>query len=58
MNYHGNIISGGVVAGGVAVLPNTGENNILRYVAVATIVTGIILLILQIVVAWRKKHQR
>lgn len=57
MNYYGNTISYGSVVAGVAVLPNTGNNSILRYVAVATIITGIILMILQIVVIWYKKHR-
>lgn len=58
MNYQGSVIGGGTVVAGVAVLPKTGEGSILRYVTVATIVTGVILLILQIVVIWRKRRRR
>lgn len=57
MNYHGETIGGGAVITGVAVLPNTGTNSILRYVTVAVIVTGAILLILQLIVIWRRKHK-
>lgn len=58
MNYQGSVIGGSTVVAGVAVLPKTGEGSILRYVTVATIVTGVILLILQIVVIWRKRRRR
>lgn len=58
MNYQGSITSGSAVVAGVAVLPKTGEGSILRYVTVATIVTGVILLILQIVVIWQKRRRR
>lgn len=58
MNYQGSITSGSAVVTGVAVLPKTGEGSILRYVTVATIVTGVILLILQIVVIWQKRRRR
>ena len=57
MNYHGDTIGGGAVITGVAVLPNTGTDDVLRYVTVAVIITGVILLILQLIVAWRRKHK-
>lgn len=58
MNYQGSaVVNGGTITAGIAILPNTGTNNILHYVGIAVIVTGLVLLILQTIVTIRRKRK-
>jgi hypothetical protein len=53
---------GGVVAGasttaaGIALLPNTGSNELLMYVGITAIVLGVVAALAQLIVAGYRKH--
>lgn len=51
MDYQGNVLGATNVATGVAILPNTGGMPILTIIGIAAIVTGVMLIALQVGVA-------
>lgn len=64
MNYQGGIgtlggIGGSTAVAGIAILPNTGSISILRYVALAAVITGVTLVVLHLgAVVYRRRIVR